>query len=202
MNPMTTLLAASSNVYWFPLIGALIGYGTNYVAVRMIFRPRRAWNLGFVKLQGLLPRRKQAFAASIGAAVETHLFSQEDIARLLQRPDIHRAIEQGVDRRMQDLIDGIVEKVPMARMFLQGALVEQVRAKILELAESMMVDVGTYIEDSVDMHAMIREKIENFDLDTLERIVLDVASRELRFIELAGAVLGALVGTAQMFLVW
>ncbi len=199
---MNTLLSASTNIYLFPLIGALIGYITNFIAVRMIFRPRRPVNLGFHRVQGLLPRRKSAFAASIGAAVETHLFSQEDIARLLHEPEVKQAIEDGVDRRLQGLIDGIVEKFPMAKMFLQGGLLDQVREQILKMAEAMLVDVGTHIEDSMDMHRVIQDKIEDFDLDTLEGIVLQVASKELRFIEFAGAILGALVGTAQMFLVW
>ena len=197
----TVVLGAATNAYWFPLIGALIGYVTNFIAVRMIFRPRKPVSLGFMRVQGLLPRRKAAFAKSIGAAVETHLFSQEDIARMLKDPEVQKTIEQGVDKRLQGLIDSISEKFPMARMFLQGQLIDQVRAQILTMAESMMVDVGTHIEDSVNLEVMIQEKIEDFDLDRLEQIVLEVASKELRFIEFAGAILGALVGTAQMFLV-
>jgi uncharacterized membrane protein YheB (UPF0754 family) len=184
----------------FPLIGALIGYVTNWLAVRMIFRPRRPVGVSFLKFQGVLPRRKEAFARSIASAVEAHLFTREDIARLVRDPKVHQALESGIEKRMGAFVAGIKAKVPMAGMFLQGTMLDLARQQILAMSEGLLGEVAGHLEASVDVQGMIEKKIESFDLDRLEDIVLSVAKRELRFIEVAGAVLGAIVGAAQMLL--
>jgi uncharacterized membrane protein YheB (UPF0754 family) len=184
----------------FPLVGALIGYVTNWLAVRMIFRPRRPIGISFLSFQGVLPRRKDAFARSIASAVGSHLFTSEDLAKLVRDPEVHRALEAGIERRMGTFVDGIKQKVPMAGMFLQGSMLELAREKILEMSEGLLGEVAGHLETSVDLQSSIEKKIQGFDLDRLEAIVLEVAKREMRFIEVAGGVLGGLVGVVQMLL--
>lgn len=184
----------------FPVIGAFIGYVTNWLAVRMIFRPRRPVGVSFLSFQGVLPRRKAAFAHSIASAVEAHLFTREDFARLVRDPKVHQALESGIEKRMGTFVEGIKAKVPMAGMFLQGSMLDLARQQILAMSEGLLGEVAEHLEASVDVQGMIEKKIESFDLDRLESIVLSVAKRELRFIEVAGAVLGAIVGAAQMLL--
>ncbi len=68
-------------------VGAAIGGGTNYLAIRMLFRPFHAWYLGRWRLPftpGLIPKRREEMAAQLGRLVEEHLFTPEGIRRLLQ----------------------------------------------------------------------------------------------------------------------
>ncbi|MBL8898217.1 MAG: DUF445 family protein [Planctomycetes bacterium] len=184
----------------FPLVGALIGYVTNWLAVRMLFRPRRRIGFSFLSFQGVLPSRKEAFARSIAGAVGSHLFTSEDLAKLVRNPEVHRALEAGIERRMGTFVDGIKQKVPMAGMFLQGSMLDLAREKILEMSEGLLGEIAGHLETSADLQGSIERKIQGFDLDRLEAIVLEVAKREMRFIEVAGGVLGGLVGAAQMLL--
>ena len=65
-----------------PLIGAVIGYCTNYVAVKMLFRPLTPKYLGQWRLPftpGIIPKRKDELARSIGATIEKHLLTGDDI---------------------------------------------------------------------------------------------------------------------------
>ena len=55
-------------------MGALIGWGTNIVAIWLLFRPQRPIRLGSWQLQGLLPRRQADIAMNIGQAIERELF--------------------------------------------------------------------------------------------------------------------------------
>ncbi len=64
------------------LLAALIGYITNYIAVKMLFRPYRPVRIGSRTLPftpGVIPKNKSRIARACGAAVEGSLFSQEDI---------------------------------------------------------------------------------------------------------------------------
>ncbi|HHT66442.1 MAG TPA: DUF445 family protein, partial [Clostridiales bacterium] len=51
------------------IVGALIGWFTNYLAVKMLFRPIRPWRIPLTKieLQGLIPKRREEIAVTIGA---------------------------------------------------------------------------------------------------------------------------------------
>ncbi len=69
-----------------PLLGALIGYLTNYIAVKMLFRPYKAWKIGKWTLPftpGIIPKRKGALAKAVGDAVGHRLFTGDDLKDLL-----------------------------------------------------------------------------------------------------------------------
>lgn len=65
-----------------PIVGAVIGYITNDIAIRMLFRPHRAiyigkWRLPFTP--GIVPRRKDQLAAILGEAIVEKFFNADDL---------------------------------------------------------------------------------------------------------------------------
>lgn len=69
-----------------PAVGAIIGLVTNYLAVKMLFRPYFPKYIGRIRIPftpGIIPKRKEALAKGIGAAVGEELFTGEDIKALL-----------------------------------------------------------------------------------------------------------------------
>lgn len=78
-----------------PLIGSVIGYFTNYIAVKMLFKPLRPVYLFGKKLPftpGLIPKRKDDLAAAVGRAVSTSLLTKEDLASALPAETIKESI--------------------------------------------------------------------------------------------------------------
>ena len=53
------------------------------------------------------------------------------------------------------------------------------------------------MEEGLDVRALVTEKVREFPIARLEELILEVARRELRAIELLGGLLGLLVGLAQ-----
>lgn len=87
-----------------PLIGSVIGYFTNYIAVKMLFKPLRPVYLFGKKLPftpGLIPKRKDDLAVAVGRAVSTSLLTKEDLAEALPADTIKESITD-------DLWDSIV----------------------------------------------------------------------------------------------
>ena len=65
-----------------PLIGAGIGYITNWIAVRMLFRPINPIKLGKFTLPftpGIIPKNKKRIAESIGKAISETLLTEETL---------------------------------------------------------------------------------------------------------------------------
>ena len=68
------------------LVGALIGGFTNFIAIRMLFRPHRAIYIGRWKLPftpGLIPKRHNELASQVGKIVVNHLLTPESIQKKL-----------------------------------------------------------------------------------------------------------------------
>ena len=77
-------------------MGALIGYGTNTLAVEMLFRPFTPKYLGKWRLPftpGLIPKEQARIAESLGELIEKELFSPEVVGAALNAPEGHAAIE-------------------------------------------------------------------------------------------------------------
>ncbi|HBF44351.1 MAG TPA: DUF445 domain-containing protein, partial [Clostridiales bacterium] len=67
-----------------PIIGAIIGYVTNYIAVKMLFRPYKQKRIGKLKIPftpGIIPKRQPQIAKAVGKAVGENLFTEEDIKK-------------------------------------------------------------------------------------------------------------------------
>ncbi len=199
----------SRSELWFlvsiPIVSALIGYVTNYIAVVMLFRPHKPVRFIGLRLQGLVPRRQREIAQSLGAMIERDLFSHADIQEALKSAEI--SDEAGVF--LNEQIDLFVQKLtaqnPMVGMFMQGPLLDQVkgllRDQLAEKFPALIERVVERAEDKLDVSEIVRTKIESFDLTKLEAIIHEVSARELKTIEVLGGVLGFLVGLIQVGLI-
>lgn len=186
----------------FPLLGATIGWATNWLAIKMLFHPRTPVKVGPWQLQGLLPRRQKEIAAQIGHIAEREFFSGETLKSRLHSPAVQRKIHDSLSEAARAKLDEILTKMnPMVRGFVS----DQMIAKICdELASALWERIPTFLDKVVDdvgqevqVEQLIRQRIEEFDLQQLEKIAYEVAAREFRFIEVLGALLGGLIGFAQ-----
>lgn len=78
-----------------PLVGALIGWLTNYIAVKMLFRPYYPKKIGKHTLPftpGLIPKRQKELAKAIGRAVSDSLFTEDDIVVRITSDETKRKI--------------------------------------------------------------------------------------------------------------
>ena len=185
-----------------PFISALIGWITNYIAVKMIFRPRSPISILGLTIQGLIPRRQKDLAHSLGDIIERELISHKDIQKVIQSPEIQDAINRVIEERIDLFFSEKLGANPMIAMFLQGEMAAKVKSMLVEQVCTMIPEFldtcMTHVEEKLDFKAIVQEKVENFDYIKLEEIVFHIAAKELKTIELLGAVLGFFVGLAQV----
>ena len=89
------------NYYIFirPLIGAFTGYVTNWIAVKMMFRPLKPIKIGNFKLPftpGLIPRNRERLAISIGNTISNDLLSEETLKNSLLSENIKDKISENI----------------------------------------------------------------------------------------------------------
>jgi uncharacterized membrane protein YheB (UPF0754 family) len=198
-------MTSHSNL-WFlvslPIVSALIGYVTNYIAVAMLFRPHKPVRLVGLRLQGLVPRRQKEIAQSLGAMIEHNLFSHADIQEALKSAETSEEASAFLNEQIDLFVQKLATQNPMVGMFLQGPLLDQVkgllRDQMAEKFPALLERVVEKAEHKLDVSEIVRTKIEAFDLTKLEQIIHEVSARELKTIEVLGGVLGFVVGLVQL----
>jgi uncharacterized membrane protein YheB (UPF0754 family) len=96
--------------------------------------------------------------------------------------------------------------MPIISMFIGDKTIEQLKSVFMKELESLFpVVMTTYMEKlkhELDLEAIVTEKVSNFSSDKLEEILQGIMSKEFRFIEVIGAVLGFLIGILQVIITW
>ena len=95
-----------------PLIGGVIGYFTNFLAVKMLFRPLHPVKIGKITLPftpGIIPKRKDSLAKAVGIAVGENLLTKEDIVGIFEDEKMKSSIVEGVLEKCQKAMDTTVE---------------------------------------------------------------------------------------------
>ncbi len=184
-----------------PLLGGVIGYVTNRIAVKMVFRPIRPVSVLGFQVQGLVGRRQPELAASIGRVVGQHLVEHDDIVRALHAMDLEKLVRGALDRGLEEKVAEL-RKMPLVGGFLTDERVADLRESLvrgfLENEELLLEEIERAVEEGLDVQALVREKVAAFPVEQLEKLVLEVAARELRAIEVLGGVLGLLIGFIQV----
>ncbi|WP_427339746.1 DUF445 domain-containing protein [Caloranaerobacter sp. DY30410] len=186
-------------------IGAMIGWITNIIAIKLIFRPLKPVTIPIinVKIQGLIPKRRQEMAKSIGQVVEDELVSiNEIIDRVVEQENlsniifiIKRKINGVIDEKLPSIIPSTFKNMIFNYV---NEMVDSEGERILKDLIEKMVHKAT---NEVKLSEMIEEKINSFELEKIESIIISIAKRELKHIEILGGILGFLIGIIQGILI-
>ncbi len=183
------------------LVGAGIGWFTNWLAIRMLFRPRHARRLLGMTIQGVIPLRRKDLARRVAETFERELFSHEDIRAAVQSPDYQAALGGRIEEHLREYIDEKVASAPrLIRILISRKTVDRFASglaqDVMRSAPRLIDGAAADLRTHFDIRKVIRSKIEGFEIDRLEAIIQEIASRELRFIELLCGVIGLFVGGA------
>ncbi|MCP1223952.1 DUF445 domain-containing protein [Sebaldella sp. S0638] len=184
-------------------VGALIGWFTNYLAIKLLFRPYNEINLGLFKLQGLIPKRRHEIAVNIAEVIETELISMKEIGAKLDTDSFeYDDLDEFLDRLVNEKIKAeLLEKNPFLKMFVNDKMLmkikDYIKKLILDNKEELFQLLLKSIEKNVDLKGHIIEKMDNFSLREIEDIIIRISKRELKHIEILGGILGGIIAVFQ-----
>lgn len=124
-----------------PLVGAVIGYCTNYIAVKMLFRPLNPVKIGNYTLPftpGIIPKGKERLAKALGNAIGSTLLTREDMTKALLTDEVKNQVKDGV-------VSAILEAPSVKE--LAGSFVEE--EKYLEVRGNLTTAVENKILDAI-----------------------------------------------------
>ena len=188
-------------------VGALIGWFTNYLAIRLLFRPYNEINLVIFKLQGLIPKRRHEIAVNIAEVIETELISIREIGDKLDTSSFEYGdLDEFLDRLVKEKIKAeLLEKNPFLKMFMNDGILNKMRdyikKLILDNKEELFQLLLKSIEKNVDLKGHIIEKMDNFSLREIEDIIINISKKELKHIEILGGILGGIIAVFQYLII-
>ena len=149
-------------------VGTLIGWFTNYLAIKLLFRPYKEVNLLFFKIQGLIPKRRDEIAVNISEVVEKELISLDDIAEKFQNSEFsEEMIDELLDKIIgEKLQNSILEKNPLLKMFINDSMIEKIKKyfknAILENKEEIISEIIKIAKEKIDFKEIMLSKMQNF----------------------------------------
>ncbi len=151
-----------------PIIGAIIGLFTNYIAVKMLFRPRNAVRIGKYTLPftpGIVPKRKAELAKAVGRTVGSSLFGANEVKSIIASEDMKNTFVNGVMKIINERVSedtttkSMLSEIIGEESYLQKRdnLAHKLSDRIVQGLLNM--DVGTIITDrGVEV---IKKKLSN-----------------------------------------
>jgi uncharacterized membrane protein YheB (UPF0754 family) len=188
-----------------PLISAFIGWITNWVAIKMLFHPKQPKRFLGLTIHGVFPKNQLQFASKLGKLVNDELLSFNDIASKITSPQNLEAVANELDGKIGPMIkDKINDLFPMASMFIGSDTINKIKTafstEIRNQLPQLMNGYMNRLQSDLDLQKIVYEKVSAFSTDKLEDILKQIMSKEFRFIEILGGVLGFIIGVIQVFI--
>ncbi len=193
-------------IYTLPFIAAIIGWVTNYLAIKMLFHPRKKVDLLLFSIQGIFPKRQKVLAERLGTMVATELFSFNDIKDRFTSTSSAEEINKVLDEKLEDFIEvKLKSALPMLAMFLndgaKAKIKETLHAEFQHILPDILNKYSEKLEKEIDIEKIVTQKVEAFSSEKLEQILFSIMKKEFKFIEILGGVLGFLIGIVQLLII-
>ncbi|MDY4129684.1 DUF445 domain-containing protein [Peptostreptococcus porci] len=182
------------------VVGGIIGYVTNVLAVKMLFRPLKPFKMpifGF-EIVGLIPKRRADIAKSIGTTVGEQLIDYDELINSMLKEEDKENLKRVLKERIAVIIEEKASFIPFLFRSKVTEFVDQVIESEFDSGIDSLLEVAKEKAISrIDVGKMVEEKINELDLVELEKIILVIASKELKHIENLGLLLGFVIGVVQ-----
>ncbi len=181
------------------IIGGLIGWITNKVAIKMLFRPINPHKFLGMTFQGVFPKRKDQMAISLADTIEKELLSKEVIMNQLLGKEKLETLKL---KLKAIIIEKLVEVIPpVLAMFvggdIRGFITKYIDKNGDEIFEQMIDELKRSGIDNLNIREIVKKRIDELDFVEFERIIFGLMNKELHFVEIIGLFLGAIIGIVQ-----
>jgi len=185
------------------LLSTFTGWVTTWIAIKMLFHPRKPIRFFGFTLQGIFPKNQQLIAQKLGQVVSKELLSFDEIERKITSPDNLQKLKPEIEAHIDNFLRNKLKDVfPMLSMLIGDKTINQLKeAFIIELENLFPVLMKNYmnkLQSDLDLEKIVTEKIAGFSAEKLEDMLDQITKKEFKFLEISGAFFGLLIGMIQV----
>ena len=187
------------------IVGILVGAVTNYLAIKMLFVPRRPRRLLLLEIQGLFPKRQAEIADRLAQIAAEHFINPKRIFSELAQ----RLLQELTQRPPREQVDHLLtQRFPEAGATLKAALpaqqydpfCEQLAQELGRATEPLVAAGVAAAVGQLDVRAILSEKVVALSKLRYEGFVRELFKEEEAYMVIYGGVLGGVMGTLQLAL--
>ena len=190
-----------------PIISAFIGWFTNWIAIKMLFHPREPRRILGITFHGIFPKRQKIFAEKLGKMISAEFLSYEDIEEKIANPKnlekLMPMIEEHVDNFLKNKLS---DEMPFLSLFIGSKTIKSLKKTFMQELEILFPQImkryAGHLEEELDLEKIVIDKVSAFSTDKLEDILYQIMSKEFRFVEILGGVIGFLIGIVQVLITY
>ena len=190
-----------------PIISAFIGWFTNWIAIKMLFHPREPKRILGITFHGIFPKRQKIFAEKLGKMISAEFLSYEDIEEKIANPKnlekLMPMIEEHVDNFLKNKLS---DEMPFLSLFIGSKTIKSLKKTFMKELEILFPQImkryAGHLEEELDLEKIVIDKVSAFSTDKLEDILYQIMSKEFRFVEILGGVIGFLIGIVQVLITY
>jgi uncharacterized membrane protein YheB (UPF0754 family) len=193
------------NPWWMlPLFGLLVGWATNYLALKMIFEPLRARRyLGFT-FQGLFIKRQPEVSAAYAHVVTYKILTTESMFEFILRGPGADKLAEIVRLNIERAVDtALISNQTLMRIAISDKQLKVIKnIAVYRFLQELPVSFQhtlEYAEEALDMENMLRDKMQNLSSEEFVGFLRPVFQEDEWILILVGAVLGLIAGFLQFW---
>lgn len=190
--------------WWtMPIVGVLVGLGTNWLAIQMIFRPLEPTRfLGLITYQGMFPKRQPEIARDYGRICAQDVLTPANlIDHVIDNP-----AAAVLSKELLGLAGAQVEQFAPMLASLTGSTptTEQIEEvgdllirRVTDLAVASRPEIEAHLAHSLKLDELIEGRLAVLDRQQFERMLRGIFEEDEVILVIIGGVLGGAVGALQ-----
>lgn len=189
-----------------PLLTALLGWFFTWLFIKMLFRPYfpQKW-FGF-SLQGLIPKRQLELSARIGKLFSRELVSWKQIEDKILDPGTLQKITPEIEMHIDYFLKvKLKDAMPMVAMFVGDKTIIQLKevfmAEMKVLFPDIMKGYVKELQRDLNIEQKITLKLAAIPANKIEAFVLQTLKKEWCYVQIAGTLLGFIIGAFQVIII-
>lgn len=190
-----------------PIAGGITGWFTDWLALKMIFYPKRPTRyLGVFVWQGLFLKRRKEVAAAYGALIAKEIITPHNVIEAVLRGPMSDKLFAMVQKEVQHVLDSQAGLVKPLLVFAVGSTRYQemkrvVSAQVMAALPETMAYMEDYAEDAMDIRNILVSKMQELSPEEFEGLLRPAFEQDEWILITVGALLGTVVGELQSVMV-
>lgn len=186
-----------------PTFGFLVGFISDWVALNILFEPKKPIPFGSYTIQGLFLKRQQKVAADYAKIIATDILTPQTIIGELVAGPLSERVQRMVDDRVREMVDSKASIVkPFVVMAVGAETFQKMKQDTAEMLMARLQDVilhaESYVQTALDIENVVGKKMQAMTPLEFEGLLRPVFKQEEWILIMVGAILGFLVGEGQL----
>ena len=173
----------------------------------MLFHPKEPKRILGLTFHGIFPKRQKIFAEKLGKMISVEFLSYEDIEEKIANPKNLEKLMPMIGAHVDNFLKNkLSDEMPFLSLFIGDKTIKSLKKTFMQELEilfpRLMKSYAGHLQEELDLEKIVTEKVSAFSSDKLEDILYQIMSKEFRFVEILGGIIGFIIGIIQVMITY